>query len=503
MRVDQLLGRPSESGFLLRGTSDLVERAHDPAALSGFSLLAPRIRGVWNSDLPFSLNDGALWAGRGWSTDLSTGLWLRAGPVTLMLAPQLVHQENEPFQVVIFDPRRARDRPRSPFADPFHPLPESIDQPLRFGPDPTTRIYPGQSSVVVDLEPVEVGVTTEDTWWGPGIRNAILLSNHAPGVPRIFLRTKGPRETPLGEFDARWFVGRLDESDFFDRDPTNDKRSLSAFALTFRPARAPSLTVGVARSVIAPLDDDELAVTSAFDAFRNVGRPNATEPPDDPDPRPDQIFSFFGRWLLSSSGLEFYWEWARFEQPESLDDFLEFPQHSQGYTLGVQWAAPVAPDTAAAVRLQGEVSFLEPSATFRSKPVFSSYTSRVVPQGYTHEGQVLGAAIGPAASSQWLAADYLRKNWRIGTFLGRIRWENQVLFQDIVPTPKREDVSLFGGLRGSVRLLGLRLTAEYTTGIRLNYLFQATPAEPGTGKTEGVDIANTTLSLTLSSMVGG
>ena len=42
----------------------------------------------------------------------------------------------------------------------------------------------------------------------------------------------------------------------------------------------------------------------------------------------DQISVLFGRWVFAPHGLEIYGEWARFEQPASFRDFLEFPQHS-------------------------------------------------------------------------------------------------------------------------------------------------------------------------------
>ena len=59
-----------------------------------------------------------------------------------------------------------------------------------------------------------------------------------------------------------------------------------------------------------------------------------------------------------------------------------------------------------ALRLQAEHTYLEKSATSRDRPVGVYYTSRAVLQGYTHDGRVLGAAIGPGASSHWLAVDY-------------------------------------------------------------------------------------------------
>src|SRR5690606_3730528 len=116
-------------------------------------------------------------------------------------------------------------------------------------------------------------------------------------------------------------------------------RSFSALAVTLRPAFERDLTVGFARAVYAAADGFWVSPAAAFDVFRSVGRPN-----DRPlnellrEPGADQVFSLFGRWIFPAAGFETYAEWARYEQPVSLRDFLVLPHHSQGYTLGLQWA---------------------------------------------------------------------------------------------------------------------------------------------------------------------
>ena len=136
--------------------------------------------------------------------------------------------------------------------------------------------------------------------------------------------------------------------------------------------------------------------------LHSVGTPNRGDPDPESQLERDQISVLFGRWVFAPHGLEIYGEWARFEEPSSFKDFLEFPQHSSGYTAGFQWVQASNPWTQR-LRAQVEITNLEPSSTFRHRSPFSSYASRVVPHGYTHKGQVLGSGIGPGASSQWLA----------------------------------------------------------------------------------------------------
>jgi hypothetical protein len=155
---------------------------------------------------------------------------------------------------------------------------------------------------------------------------------------------------------------------------------------------------------------------------------------------------------------------------------------------------------AGAFQLQGEASYLEPDPSLRVRPVAVSYTSRAVPQGFTNLGETLGAAIGPGASSQWLAGDFFASWWRVGSYVGRIRWDNGVLFEPIVPEFKRQDVTLFAGLRASVEWQRVRLMADLTHAARYNYLFQAYILGPS--QFGGVDLINNTFAITITTAVG-
>ena len=246
---------------------------------------------------------------------------------------------------------------------------------------------------------------------GPGVRNAIVMSNNAPSIPHLFLRTTRPLETPIGAVEAKWMVGTLTESLFYDTIDANNLRSLSGLVVTLRPAFEPQLTFGLARVVYRPSDGTAETLRQALDVV-SYGSVDSRSDSVSAE-HPEQILSLFARWLLPAAGAEVYAEWARTELPHSVRDLLVEPNHSQGYTLGLQWARRVSSD-GGVVRLQGELTYLEQSATFRKRPVPGYYVSRTVPQGYTQRGQSIGAAIGPGASSQWLAADYVRDGWQLG-----------------------------------------------------------------------------------------
>lgn len=483
--MERLSGTDSLRPQTLRSPSRLL--AWDTTARSG-APFAPELLVSSNTDLAEGGNDGAMWQGRGRNLMLTAGYVAQYGPFRLVLAPQLVASQNLDYQVIPYQQDRVPRR--SIWANPFHPAPEGLDLPLRHGDDRILRLTPGQSSLTLRQRGVEVGLSTENVWWGPGMRNAILLSSNAPGIPAAFVRTSSPVATRTGTWDAWLMVGMLAESSFFDSDSANDDRTLAGLALTWRPPGSEAVEIGAGRVVIA---SQAPSFSSILAPLRSVGRPNGPDSLDAGDR--DQVTSLWARLAPPGSGFETWAEWARFEEPASFRDLLEAPGHSQGYTLGLQWLRPVRQSR---VRLWAEATYLEPSPSVRTRPVGTSYVSRAVAQGFTHGGQALGAAIGPGASGQGVGADLLQNRWRIGAYATRVRWDNAALFTSTVPGDKREDVSLTGGLRAAGQWGPVRVTGDWAHTARVNYLYQAFLLDPATGRTEGIDIVNDLVTLTIS-----
>ena len=114
---------------------------------------------------------------------------------------------------------------------------------------------------------VTFGVSAANEWWGPALRNTLLLSNNAAGVPRLFARTSRPVHTRFGAFEGRAVIGALTESPYFDYDPRNDIRSLSGLLVTFRPAIDTGLTMGLSRLVMARASSSFGVVQHALDVI--------------------------------------------------------------------------------------------------------------------------------------------------------------------------------------------------------------------------------------------
>ncbi len=491
---------------LLRSASTLAPPLSGGRSSLRMALISPDLYWIDNSILPYSLNDGWLWAGRGWSSRVRAGLRVQVDRVHLVLAPELVQTDNQGFRMPPEWVVQPRPPGRNVLASPWHTAPASIDLPVRFGTAAFTQWDWAQSTLDVDFGRISAGLSTENEWWGPGIRNAIVLSSNAAGIPRLFVRPTRPLATRAGTFDFRLFAGALRESPYFDTTRANDWRSVGALAVTWTPRTAPNVTIGFTRAVYAPVSSWRQVPTHLLDALiRNPGRPNNHLPGDTVvAPGPDQVLSLFGRWAFPGAGLEVYTEWARNELPASLRDLLTAPNHTQGYTLGLQWAQETS--SGATARVQLETTYLEKSPTLRDRPVGTWYTSRAVPQGYTNRGQVIGAGIGPGASSQWLAIDYFASRWNAGVFAFRIRWDGDALYTfpttNVGGLPNKwcsHDTSMILGIRAAQRGAFGLLEVSYGVDLRRNVFFeQRSVCGRDMDPRDGHDAMNRTLELRLT-----
>lgn len=486
----------STAGWLLRSPSSL-----DRPSAATWGLIPFDVTLQHNAGMPFSMNDGALWAGVGANARVIGGVRARWNRVRLILAPELVYSANADFALT--DSTLVPPLPAGydQFANPWFAARNSIDLPLRFGTGSQSRVVPGQSALVVDAGAIELGAATENQWWGPGVRNALLLSSNAAGFPHLFARTARPLRTPIGAFEARWLAGALAESEYFDDDSSNDTRSIALLGVTWQPWFDRGLTLGAARSVFGPAAGIGDAFADFAQVLSDVGQPNARANADSTrSPGRDQLLSLFARWVAPALGFEAYAEWARAEMPRSLRDFLVQPNHSQAYTVGLQWLSRQS-IADGQLRVRAEASYLEQSATWRFRPVGTWYTSRAVAQGYTHEGQSLGAWIGPGSSSQWGAIDYLRDAWQLGVSLERVRWQEDA--HSLMTWPStggwcEHDVTMRPAISGAMRTRWGQLSGDAILGTRMNPFFTYHGTCPQHGDSPVVDVSVRTLRVQFS-----
>jgi hypothetical protein len=499
-RLDELNGT-GPAFPIVRSTSSLFWSG--PQLTDGVRPIAPQLQLVTNSAIPYSRNDGGLWAGRGSSTRITGGLAAKLGFLRIVIAPEILATQNDSFpprtDAVI--PSPAIPPNRSSFSYPWYANgPYSIDMPLRFGDKSRGQLRPGQSSILADVGSLSFGFSTENEWWGPGIDNALILSNNAPGFPHLLLRSSRPLETVVGNVEFRWLVGGLSQSAFFDTATKNNSRSISTAVVAIRPRGLENLSIGLARSVVGSSSGWSEIPFRWLEVFHNTGHPNDGAPYDStlhPGGR-DQLYSMFARWVLPASGAEIYGEWGRLDFPRNLRDLLVQPNRGQAYTLGLQWTRQAFTPTGR-FHFRIENTSLEQSLAQRNRFAGVWYTSRRVLQGFTNEGEVLGAAVGPGSSGQAMEFNYLSRSGYFGLEFGRTRYNEDVHQASPMLEYLRwcsHDVGLQWGMHGALSGPVGTASMRFLFQNRLNAWFQSGYGCPRSDRM--VDIRNTNFTLTFS-----
>jgi hypothetical protein len=466
--------------------------------------ILPQAQLVTNSKIPYSRNNGGLWAGKGKSTRISGGMAAKYGVLRIVIAPQILATQNDSFPPRVSPmiiPSPPIPAGRSSFSFPWYANgPYSLDMPVRFGDKSRAQLRLGQSSILADFRNMYFGFSTENEWWGPGIDNALVLSDNAPGFPHLLIASSHPFATRLGKVDFRWLVGGLTNSAFFDTATNRNTRSISTAVVAIRPRGIENLSLGVARSVIGTSTGWGEIPLRWLEVFHNTGHPNDGAPYDStlhPGGR-DQLYSVFARWVLPASGAEIYGEWGRLDLPRNLRDMLVQPNRGQAYTLGLQWTRQ-AFTPAGRLHFRAENTSLEQALAQRERFAGVWYTSRRVLEGFTNEGEVLGAALGPGSSGQTAEVNYLAKRGFFGFEFGRTRYNEDV--RQVAPMVDylrwcSHDIGLqygmHGGFSGAAGTVSFRFLAQN----RLNAWFQGGHGCP---RSDGmVDIRNKNFTITFS-----
>jgi hypothetical protein len=422
----------------------------EAAAPPRLAAVPVRVLGAFHNLSPGGTNDGLLWQGRGVSSMLSAGVSARWGPFSAQLAPEVAWAQNQDFR--LYPTGQPGDLA---YANPFYG--PTLDLPQRMGPDPFTRVTLGQSYLQAEAFGLAFGVSTENRWWGPGVRNALLVSNNAEGIPHVYLETARPLDIRIGNLEAVFLVGQVTRTRWYAGG--SDSPAYTGFAFTYEPVFAPGLYLGAGRTYIEP-----------WSVLRGDGFLSALQPPGNLGtnlPTNNQLLSVWARWVMPASGFEAWLEWAR-DDAATFAGFVRTYDRTSAYTAGFQKLAVMGGRW---VRVQAEASRTRDFIP-GGPNVFYAHSNNT---GYAQAGQLIGAAMGPGADSQYFGVDVFTRGGRIGGYVERIRRNDEFLFTVIVPAqPDRvaqRDVELVGMLRQVVFAGALDVSWEAGGGYRWNRNF--------------------------------
>jgi hypothetical protein len=379
-----------------------------PVSDSTISRLLPAtVLTSYNSDVPMGWNDGAMIPAAGLQTYLTAGFFLKHKALSLQVKPEFVFAENRDFETFSL---------QGAYRAPMLVLWNSTDIPERFGTSSYSRFRLGQSALRLSSRSVSVGISTENLWWGPGFRNSLLMSNNAPGFLHGTFNSVKPLKTFLGSFEFQIIGGRLEGSgvqpvpaDYvvngvnYLEPKIADARYMSALTFNYQPRWIPGLFLGFSRSFHLYISDMGSGLTDVFPFILPFEKKRV---PLEDEKRRDQLASFSARWVFPASQLEIYGEIGWNDYKNSLIDWYLSLEHSRAYLFGMRKVFVQSPGRY--VRFAFENTSMEMTADRLVRNNGPWYRHDFVRHGYTNEGQVLGAGIGPGSNLQTFDVAFVR-----------------------------------------------------------------------------------------------
>jgi hypothetical protein len=381
---------------------------------------------VNNSLLPQNWNDGNMYPARGWQERYTIGLQLKLGIIDINIQPEWLKVQNIPQEFYPGNPEDGNFMPKY-----FGSVANVIDNYRQFGTRKIDTFSFGQSRIGLKLGPISVGYSNQNNWWGPGLRNSIVFTNNAAGFKHLYLNTNKPIKSFIGNFEFSAIAGILDTNWFEDPDvplmqsiwsggiaqKNLDQRKIDAITVNWQFKWIPSLYLGY--------------------AYSRQYYKNQTQPYGQPysffskDFTKVELGSLMFRFLLPKDHAEFYgemgipnkapWPWKFFEKsPKTgfvfgVTKITKFKKNTSYLKLNVEMTQ---------LQLYNPKDMFYPGSAFVGGLPNSWYTNDIIKQGYTNQGQILGASIGPGSNSQTINVSYHYKYNHIGIMVERISQNN-------------------------------------------------------------------------------
>ena len=402
----------------------------------------------YSSHHPYNRNNGSMITNAGYQQLISAGLYFELGPLSIQLKPENIYAENKDYDGFWeghYDVIWARR----------YILWNKIDMPERFGEEAYKKTTFGQSSIRLNYKALSLGLSSENIWWGPSIRNGVMMSNNAQGFNHITFNTRRPIKTAIGNFEFQLVTGRLEPSGF--NPPGTDKtyagtniyvpkknkngemgdwRFFQGYTLTYSPKWINGLHLGLIRwaQMYSALiegrylwiaDNNNGATLNWFPIFSNFLRKN--DKIGEYENEIDQAASVFLRWFWKDSKAEIYTEFNYGDSKFNLRDLLLDSDHSRAVTLGIHKLFDLK-NKDSQIEFNWEWTQMEQTASRLIRDSKSWYRHGKVLHGFTHYGEVMGAGIGPGSNSQYFSLAKLDGYKRLGAALEIIDQDNDFYY---------------------------------------------------------------------------
>lgn len=375
---------------------------------------------AYSSHHPYNRNNGSMIPNRGYQQLVSFGLYAEIGPLSIQFKPEAVYAENRAFEGFPdshYDVIWARR----------YNLWNHIDLPERFGDHPYKKTLLGQSSIRLNYKGLSLGVSTENIWWGPSMRNSIMMSNQAQGFKHITFNSTRPLKTRIGTFEWQLVTGRLEGSGFTPPEPdrlyggtklyvpkNTDWRYYQGFTFTYAPKWVDGLSLGFIRWV-QEYHDFTVKNHDYFPVFDGLFRKNDKYGlfNESLEGGRDQAAGVFLRWLWQDAKAEIYGEFHFNDAKFNLRDLLLDSDHARAATIGIHKIFQKT-NSSKIYEFTWEWTQMQQTSSRLLRNAGFWYEHSRVRHGYTNNGEVLGAGIGPGSNSHFFEVALIDKGSRYG-----------------------------------------------------------------------------------------
>ena len=381
----------------------------------------------FNSHHPFGWNDGPMIPAKGYQTLVTGGIFAKIGPLSIQLKPEYVYAQNADFESY------GDNRSDAEVAVYYGGNYNLIDNPERYGNQSYSKLRWGQSSIRLTVGPASLGLSNENIWWGPGLKNSLMMSNNASGFKHVTLNTVRPVKTYIGSFEGQIIGGRLESSGFSPLDntalssgtvvydkPREDWRYLAGLNISYQPKWIPGLFLGFTRTFMSYGSDlNELADYIPF--FVPFQKVKIGEGAGDDGNARDQRTSLYGRWLFPKAHAEVYFEYGLNDNSYNFRDFIGSPDHSRAYLFGFKKLVPLKKREGEFIQFNAEITQMSQTIDgLLLRGAGSFYYHGEVRQGYTHNGEVLGAGSGTGGNLQSFELSWVKGFKKLGLSFDRL-----------------------------------------------------------------------------------
>ena len=398
-----------------------------------FKAYGPEWYNSFNTAAPYGQNDVALWQGKGYNTSLTGGARLEGYGFELTVKPQVCFSQNLGFKLM---DNSAYYTNKYAYIWGYG-KDKGVDAPQRFGDSSFWTYDWGDTEARWTWHTFTAGFGTQSIWLGPAWLNPLLHSNNAATYPKFDI---GLRKTEifmpffgwdLGAIEARLWIGRTTESDYFDNDSSNDHNQITGITFSYAPSFLPGLTLGVNKICMSKWDTNK--------AIKYLN------PLYDVNDDEDQKFSFIADWIFPKVGFEVYGElgvddyfvgWHTDYRTESL---IRNPFHTMTFSVGLKKSVTLSKRKNIYGKIIFEWNTTEMSQDFQFEWPYNFGFHHITTQGYTNKGQWLGSGIGYGGNSQILAFDIFYQKGDTLFFIWRNNPDNNYIYSKTLYTSANSD----------------------------------------------------------------